>query len=458
MNRLSASQICLRLALLLLLAAAATALPLARGAAPCLRCGPTIAGTAADPFAAARVGLEPEWIVQLPFDSVGHDLRDVTVGPWMIVATSGDGGVHAVRASAGPLASWDPGSGKPQPGSLLWSQSIGNPDGRIEPPSFDGDLVVVARDLDLYALETITGQVRWHRRLPFAASNAGLPSAGWVYTPLRSQSMLRVPADPYRVPVDSGRSAEDDRPVEDGQATATASPGAAGKAAVSLAPVTITAGGMVEQPPQPFHGGVLWCSSDGEIVIIEPAKTGWERHSYRLERTPAGPVLLQDRSIFVATADGEFVRVDDQPGGLRQVWRVTLDAPLDPRDPLPRLFASEDIIIVGLGADGLAAYALDTGELRWRSHLAAQPLAIIGDRLWCLDAMNMLTAVSLADGQPEASLDPGPFTLPVPNRVSDRLVLASPRGLLVSLAPRLNPEAEPAPAAPRPGDPADTLR
>jgi hypothetical protein len=72
--------------------------------------------------------------------------------------------------------------------------------------------------------------------------------------------------------------------------------------------------------------------------------------------------------------------------------------------------------------------------------------------------MNMLTAVSLADGQPEASLDPGPFTLPVPNRVSDRLVLASPRGLLVSLAPRLNPEAEPAPAAPRPGDPADTLR
>ncbi|MBT6053979.1 MAG: hypothetical protein HOH16_00955 [Planctomycetaceae bacterium] len=51
--------------------------------------------------------------------------------------------------------------------------------------------------------------------------------------------------------------------------------------------------------------------------------------------------------------------------------------------------------------------------------------------------MNRITAIRLIDGQEDAWLCPGPFTIPVTNRSSERIILASPRGLLASLRPRV---------------------
>ena len=51
--------------------------------------------------------------------------------------------------------------------------------------------------------------------------------------------------------------------------------------------------------------------------------------------------------------------------------------------------------------------------------------------------MNRITAIRLIDGEQDAWLCPGPFTIPVTNRSSERIILASPRGLLASLRPRV---------------------
>lgn len=114
------------------LAAAAALLP----ATMAMAGGGLLCGTAADELVAARAGLVREWVVQIPFDSAGWSLEHVSIGDGLVVATSGDGGVHAVSTSSG--------TGQPRPGSVIWSRRIGRPGGAGQPAGIGGDLVTVA--------------------------------------------------------------------------------------------------------------------------------------------------------------------------------------------------------------------------------------------------------------------------------------------------------------------------
>jgi hypothetical protein len=97
----------------------------------------------------------------------------------------------------------------------------------------------------------------------------------------------------------------------------------------------------------------------------------------------------------------------------------------------------DEILLVSLGEEGIAAHQSSTGERLWKTPLQADFLACIGSHLWCYDTQNRITAIRLKDGIEDAWLCPGPFTIPVTNRSSERLILASPRGLLSSLRPRV---------------------
>ena len=397
----------------LLLALAIVGLPAAAARAERLR------GSAADPVAAQAAGLTREWIVQLPFQSDGYRLDRVDVGRGLVVAQSGDGMVHAVRAASSPQAA----AGVPAVGTLLWSTSLGVPQAPIFPAGIDDDLVAIARDMDCYGLDVQTGSLFWQRRLPALPSAGSLPVGDWVYTPLRDASVYRLPANPYRQP----KQAE----PKDGDTPANRSK----VVQVSLDPVRINSHGIVEQLPDPYAGGAIWCTRNGHLTAIEPADKGWARHEFHLRQQPNGPVLVVDQTIFAATITGELARFEDAPGGLRLSWRTLLETSLHANQPQPQLILKGKTLVVSLGEAGIAAHDTETGKRRWLSSLEGTLLAIVSDNLWCYDRVNRLTALRLTDGQPVACLNPGPFTVPVVNRATERLVLASPRGLLASLAP-----------------------
>jgi hypothetical protein len=110
--------------------------------------------------------------------------------------------------------------------------------------------------------------------------------------------------------------------------------------------------------------------------------------------------------------------------------------------------------VVSLGEHGLVAYDAADGRLLWRTNIAGTPLAIVGKRIWILDRVGRLSAVDLATGVRRERLCLGCFTLPVINPNTPRLVLASPGGLLVSLAAAV-PPAPPAKKPAAPPQPAD---
>jgi len=439
------------------LALLAAAGPLLSSLAPPTALGQScLCGTAADEFVAARLGLEREWVVQVPFDSAASRLEHVVVGERLVVAQGGDGSVAAIVASSA--------AGGPRRGTIAWAHHSGAGTAPIEAAGIGPDVVTLARGRGLVALDVTTGETRWERALRTVASAPAVPSAGWVYAPLDGGGIQRFPEDPWAKP------AAEEKPADGKPATAPAEPAAGPRPGETLAPIEISSNGEVDFAPLPFRGGIVWCNTDGRMAAIVRTPDASQRLDFNLGSPAAGPPVVHDDDIFVATTLGDVARITRSPRGLTATsgsvmvkgedgkprqqrftgWHTVIDE-VPEGSPL----VGGDTVVVSLGPDGLAAFAAVTGDLLWQEPAAGRPVAITGDRVWCVETTGFLVARDLATGARLGRLCLGCFTIPIVNTASERLVLASPGGLVVSLAPRRTVAAEPpVPQPPAPPQPA----
>lgn len=397
-----------------------------------------LCGTAGDELVAARAGLTREWAVQIPFDSAGWSLEHVTIGENLVVACSGDGGVHAIQASPGR-------KGAARAGSVLWSQRVGTPGGPVEAAGVGPAIVTVARDLDIYAFDSVDGSRKWHRSFGRPPSGAAVSSDGWVYGPLSANGVMRLPVNPAAKPqaTDGG---DQDAAAGKARRAKTANKGIAGTAADPLLPISLDAGGRVESGPTAYKGGAVWCTEEGLLVGMVPYSLGWKRLEFDLRSALTGPPSIRDAAIFVATAAGDLARLDQQGPAdspeLAAVWHVVL---VDRPEGSP--LVSGETVVVSLGDSGIHAFSATSGDLLWKSCVAGRLVATTGNRVWCVDRVGRLASLDLATGMPSEWMCLGSFTLPLTNTFTERLVLASPDGLVVSLAPRSTTSKLPPPPA-----------
>lgn len=412
------------------LVAALATLALARPtAADTLLCG-----TAGDELVAARAGLEREWVVQIPFDSAGWQLEHVTIGDDLVVACSGDGGVHAVQAGTS--------AGGPRAGSVLWSQRLGRPSGPVQPAGIGPQIVTVARDIDLYGLDSRDGSQRWHRPLARPPSGGAEPAGDWVFVPLSAGGMMRFPVNPFAQPKAANAKGAG-RPEGQRQARPVATT-AAKTASDPLRPLSLDAGGRVESTPVAYQGGVLWCTTAGRLVAVFPVDDDWRRIEFDLGSACSGAPVVGGASIVVATEAGDLARIvaarGDETRDFDAAWHVVLDSP-----PEGGPLVSGETVVVSLGDEGIAAFAVATGDRLWTSCTAGRLVATTGNRVWCVDRVGRLASLDIATGMPAEWMCLGSFSLPLVNTVSEKLLLASPDGLIVCLAPRRTTSALPAP-------------
>lgn len=409
-----------------------------------------LCGTAADELVAARAGLDREWIVQAPFDSAGWRLEHVVIGNGLVIAQSGDGTATAIVSESAP--------GSPRPGTVAWSRQIGRGPAPVQRAGIGDSAVAVARGKTVTLLDARSGAVLWERPLRTMASAAALPSAGWVYAPLDAGGILRLPLNPAAVPVpEDGQAAADD------QAKA-AEPATGPRPGERLDPVEISSEGEVDFQPLPFDGGILWCTANGRIGAITRSTKLSKRLAFDLGTAASGPPVIRDGDLFVATSAGDVARLAQSPLGLTantgvmkndddqdvafSGWHQIVEA-----RPEGSPLVGTDVVVLSLGPAGLAGFAAATGDVLWQVPAAARPLAIVGDRVWCLEETGFLVARDLATGERRGRLCLGCFTIPVVNTATERLVLASPGGLVVSLAPRRTEPAGPPVPQPPAADP-----
>jgi len=401
-----------------------------------------LCGTLADEFRAADAGLVREWIVQVPFDSAAARIERVTASHGLVLALSSDGGVAAIH---------DSGTSGPRPGTVAWSRRIAAAAGHAWPPTIGPSLVVVTSELAVHGLDRRTGLEEWTRPTDSLTAAAATQSGDWVYAPLQTNRILRLPANPLKrlaaepqqeSPAGSGRRGE--------QAAATPA------APESLDPISIDAGGELDAAPLPLENGVLWSTALG-LAALERTPLGWIRHRLPESTTPtwvrqaplslAGPPLVRGGSIFIVTVASGVARVDlnaENRPGLRTVWTAAL-----PDAATSGAFVADDVVVVAIGPSGIMGLSAADGRELWRQPLVGTPVAVAGGRAWLLDEVGRLTALDLATGSRRLSTCLGCFSVPVVSSERERLLLASPGGLLVSLAPPSRP-AQPRPAAPAP--------
>lgn len=440
----------------------AAAMPLLAGTtAPSSARGQScLCGTAADDLVAARLGLEREWVVQVPFDSAAWRLEHVVVGESLVVAQAGDGSVAAIPTTSAP--------GAPRRGTVAWSSSLGRGTAPIEAAGVSPEIVTIARGRDLVAFDAVTGATRWERPLRTVASGAAVPSAGWVYAPLDAGGIQRFPEDPLAAPVPAEKPAGEDKPTAPPEEPATGP-----RPGEPLAPIEISSDGEVDFAPLPFRGGIIWCNTAGRLAAIVRTTDASERLDFDLGSPAAGPPVVKDGDIFVATKAGDVARITRSPRGLTANSGVEVVKDKDGKEtkrpytgwhnvieevPEGSPMVGGDTVVVSLGPAGVAAFAAGTGDLLWQEPAMGRPVAITGDQVWCLEATGFLVARDLATGARLGRLCLGCFTIPIVNTTSERLVLASPGGLVVSLAPRRTVAAEPPvpqPPVPQPVAPAD---
>lgn len=398
-----------------------------------------LCGTAADELVAARAGLDREWVVQVPFDSAGWRLRQVAAGDPLVVAQGGDGTTAAIVAT--------PWAGGPRPGTVAWATSIDGQPAPVERAGSGDGKVAVARGNRLTLLDGRTGQVLWERPLRSVASAPPVVSGGWVYAPLDGGGIARFPEDPFAKPEPAAASG-DNQPAAGAEAAIGPRPGE------KLDPIEITSDGEIDFPPLAYDGGILWCTADGRIVALVQTPEGFRRLDFDLGGPASGPPVLRAGDIYVATQAGDIARLARSPQGLTantgvmknkqgedvafNGWHTIVDAV-----PEGSPVVGDTALVVSLGPSGMAAFATATGDLLWQLPASGKPLAIVGDRVWCLEETGFLVSRDLATGGRRDRLCLGCFTLPVVNTSTERLILASPGGLVASLAPRRTVAAKP---------------
>ena len=418
----------------------------------------SLQGTLADERVAASMGLDVEWILQLPFDSTQWRLQHVVIGDGLVVAQSTDGGVHAIKTLTSSAPMTPKSSAKkpdqpssidiqPQPspsriadmppGALLWSHRIGHPGGPVHPAGIGSNVVTVSRDLDVFALERITGQTRWHDRIHRSPVHGATPSGQWVYVPLSSDSVIRLAADPKAQSAAS--SIESSGKEKSSTAKKKKSPkqtskkkeSATGAIGESVLPIELAAGGRVETQPNAFFDGVLWCTRTGTLVCLEPIDAGWDRHEILLRSPIAGRPFVRDAMCVVATVGGDLVRVDlltTKGSGFRIQWFHPMGA-----IPVDGVFVVDDRVIVPLELGELAAFSVSTGLPLWRCGGVESVLCINDERIWFVDQTGKLASLDPVSGERRESLKLGPFQFLIRNDQTDRLYMATHNGVLASL-------------------------
>ncbi len=397
--------------------------------------GSSLCGTVADDLVAARAGLTREWVVQVPFDSTRWRLDRVAVGQDLVVAQAGDGTLAAIAT----------GASDPRPGTVVWSRPGDGSRFPVETVGIGPESVTVARGDRLTVIDAATGRTIWDRPLPSLASAAAVPSAGFLYTPLARGKLAKLAERPATVTV--AEAMAEARGVE-------ARPDQLWSEPTEDRFELLDGSGSIEQAPLPYDNGILWCTTDGVLVAEVIEDDSNPRLEFDLGSPASGPPMVRGSDIFVATRSGDIARIARSPSGFRAITGVGRDADGEAvpytgwhtvidEEPEGGPVVGDGTVVVSLGPSGLAAFHAETGDLLWQSPLAGRPLAIIDGRVWCLDATGFLSARDLRTGRRVARLCLGCFTVPVIDPRGERLVLASPKGLVVSLARRRTVAAEP---------------
>jgi outer membrane protein assembly factor BamB len=341
------------------------------------------------PRSLSRFGLELGWWNQAVLDT--H--RDT------IVHLVADEEVVFAQSSAGTVTAFDGTTGL-----KLWALQLGRQDSPSFPVTSNDELALVISGIRVYAIDKWSGDLRWQIRLPGQPSSSPSMDDFRLYVGMLDGSVYAVNLDKVRKLYNEGRLPEWSYQAVDWR---------------------YKSGAEVAAPPIPFRSNLFFASKDKSLYAI----TAEERSLiFQLETDApiSAPLGRGNGLIYLASEDYNIYAVNELSGQIR--WRFVTGLPIK---KAPVVIGENLFIAPQRG--GVFELAGDTGaRLRYWPRMTGF-VGTTEKHLFLTDRVGDVAVVDKGTGAVLGMLPLGGFPVQFVNDRTDRLIVATESGLVLSI-------------------------
>jgi outer membrane protein assembly factor BamB len=326
---------------------------------------------------ARRHGLTRVWAAQLQLDPGRGRLTDLTIHEGLVVASMEQGFIQAIDAETG---------------RTLWKTKIGRRELVNGPVGSSPKYIAACNGSTLYILDRKDGRELMARKLEGAPGAAPVMTDERVYVPTINGAIESYKLD-FKNP--------------------------------HLRATTYRSESVIEEAPLLAGKNVIWATHKG-WVYSAAEETLKANFKFRTRGMITAGLSYRPPLIFAASADGYVYAIDEKDG--RRRWQFSTGFPVR-NTPV----AIGDSIYAIPELNGMFCLAAENGAERWFSRDVAQFVAASATRLYTADEAGQMQILDARSGAHIDMLPTQTLPIKVHNVQTDRIYLATTKGMLQCL-------------------------
>ncbi len=203
---------------------------------------------------------------------------------------------------------------------------------------------------------------------------------------------------------------------------------------------------VLVEPKSQLTAPRVWLTETGKNFVAVSQRTGGSEVTGEFNSEPTGPLVgpfaySRDALLgFVALDDGQVAAIDLTGGsaGLpRYEWKANVGGFLNHRP-----IAAKDGVYISGDHSGVAKIDVKSGDVTWRTESGADRVLAVNDEFVYVTnrrgellvyAKDRVHDAATKRAKPLTALDVAGFNVPIPNPMTDRVLLGSDSGLIVCL-------------------------
>lgn len=343
-----------------------------------------------------RYGMTRRWYTQVPTLRLREKTLSLTQREDLLFVSSDKGLLHCLDAETG---------------QLLWSQAISDVPGEVFPPALTKNFVYMATGSKVSQIDRKTGQILFTLELPSAVTSGPAANEDYCFVQTIDNHISAIALKPD--PDDASKVWPYKR-----------------KYTLPRISWFYDAGSLLSNPPIVIHDRVIFASANG---VVYQSLISQRSLFYRFipGSKISAPISYRAGTLYVATVNYNLYAIDMMTG--EPLWRFPSGFPVT-RQPVP--FESEVFLTPDGG--GLFSISNDDGIVRWVSDSVNRVVAVSQSRVYGMSWTNRFVILDREDGAVIGGWMSPDFPIAAYNQTTDRIFLATERGLIQCLAEAAN--------------------
>ncbi len=377
-------------------------------------------------------GLHRAFFAQVQVDTSRHRLQELLLDGDFLLAQTDGATIHAINSETG---------------ATYWSRRVGEPLHPTLRPAINKFWVAVVNGSRLYVLDRKTGKLLWETMCESAPGAGPALSEERVYVPMIDGRVFAYYLEDKK-PASTESTEEDSDLIEQNRGDVLVCQ-SFGRAMVQPIVTREEAG----------EECVAWATDRGYLFFGRINRIRADRFTfdYLLEAAgglvaqptylPPDPDRKRPQGIIFGVSGGGFVYTLRERDG-KALWRFSIGEPIvEPVVPV----GDEVYVTTLLG--GIYCIETNTAQLKWSAPGCSRFIAASNERVYAVDRWDRLWVLHRANGARLDQIDVAAYPIRLMNFQTDRIYLATARGLIQCLREQeltspIQHQPKPAPAKP----------